>query len=197
MLLQPMSCADRYSPSELLHGRRIRSILPSINDEVDINAAKAARQHTDLLVKNKKQTGKPLPSLSLRDLCYRIKLDGKKETLVSNPCEVIQIRRHGESYYIKDLVTNRIYLRNRKYIKKSESYKNELHKIEAMEILANKNIKHKIVDGKLSTEDTTPPTGCLRTKNSPSSSKRVQFDSTMYICRVELKKIRALRKESK
>ena len=102
--------ADGYSPSELLHGRRVRSILPSINDEVDINAAKAARQHTDMLVKNKKQTGKPLPMLSLGDLCYRIKLDGnKRETLVSNPCEVIQIRRHGESYNIKDLVTNRIY----------------------------------------------------------------------------------------
>ena len=94
-------------------------------------------------------------------------------------------------------MTSRIYLRNRKFIKKSESYKNELHKIEAMEILTNRNIKHKIVDGRLSTEDTTPPPGCLRTRNSPSTSKRVQFDSTMFVCRVELKKIRTLRKESK
>ena len=115
---------DGYSPSEILHGRRIRSILPTINDEVDIEAAKAARQKTDLVVKNKKQTSKPLPPLALGDLCYRIKLEGKKETLVDNPCEIIQTRRNGESYYIRDLVTNRIYLRNRKFIKQSDSHRN-------------------------------------------------------------------------
>ena len=45
--------------------------------------------------------------------------NGKKEKLNHNPCEVVQIRNHGESCYIRDLETGRIYLRNRKFIKHS------------------------------------------------------------------------------
>ena len=94
------------------------------------------------------------------------------------------------------MVTNRIYLRNRKFIKRSESSKNELHKINNMEIFTNRNIKHKIIAGKFSIEEITPPMGCMRTRNSPSTSKRVQFDSTLFLCRAELKKHRVLMKKS-
>ena len=110
---------DGYSPSEILHGRRIRFLLPTLDDKIDIAAAKAAREKTDLITKGKHQTSKPSTPLSKGDLCYRIKLDGKRETLVKNPCKVIQIRKHGESYYIRDFQSGRIYLRNRKFIKMS------------------------------------------------------------------------------
>ena len=67
-----------------------------------MEAAKAARESKDLITKNRNKKSTPSTPLSKGDLCYRIKLDGKGETLVKNPCEVIQIRKHGESYYIKD-----------------------------------------------------------------------------------------------
>ena len=34
---------DGYSPSKILHGRRIRSYLPTLDDKIDIEAAKEAR----------------------------------------------------------------------------------------------------------------------------------------------------------
>ena len=187
---------DGYSPSKIMHGRRIRSLLPTLDDKIDIAAAKAAREKTDLIIKNKKQTSKPSPPLSLGDLCYQILFEGKRETLVDNPCKVIQIRKHSESYYIRDILTNRIYLRNRKFIKMSESSKNEFYRIKNMEVTAKKSLKHKLVDGKLSTEEVTPPASCMRKKDLETLSKRVQFDSTLFLAWGELRKYRVLLAQS-
>ena len=154
-----------------------------MDDKIDIAAPKAAREKTDLIIKNKKQTSMPSPPLSLGDLCYRILFEGKRETLVDNPCKVIQIRKHGESYYIRDILTNRIYLRNRKFIKMSESSKNEFYRIKNMEVTAKKSLKHKLVDGKLSTEEVTPPASCMRKKDLQMPSKRIQFNSTLFLAR--------------
>ena len=83
-------------------------------------------------------------------------------------------------------------MRNRKFIKMSESSKNAIHQITNMEVSADKSLKHKLVDGKLSTEKVTPPTSCMRGKDSETSSKRVQFNSTLFLARVELKRYRVL-----
>ena len=93
---------------------------------------------------------------------------------------------------MRDILTNRIYLRNRKFIKRSESSKNAFYKIQNMEVLANRSLKHKIVTGKFSTEETTPPMSCMRMKNLESPSKRVKFDSMLFLCRAELKRHRVL-----
>ena len=122
---------DGYSPSELFHGQRVRSYLPTLDDTVDVGEGKAARERKDLITKCKKQSTNPLPPLKKGDMCYRIKLDGKKETLIHNPCEVVQIRNHGESYYVRDLETGRIYLRNRKFIKHSETLRNMEHRLKS------------------------------------------------------------------
>merc|ERR1711867_222688 len=58
---------DGYSPSKIMHGRRIRSLLSTLDDKINITAAKAAREKTDLIIKTKKQTSKPSPPLSLVD----------------------------------------------------------------------------------------------------------------------------------
>jgi len=94
-------------------------------------------------------------------MCYRIKLDGKKETLIHNPCEVVQIRNHGESYYIRDLETGRIYLRNRKFIKHRETSRNLKHHLKNMEVVSDKTLKHKLQDWTLSTETIVPPDSCV------------------------------------
>ena len=55
---------DGYSPSELFHGRRVRSYLPMLNDTVDINKGKAAREMKDMVVKNSTKTHKPLKPIN-------------------------------------------------------------------------------------------------------------------------------------
>ena len=80
---------DGYSPSELFHGRRVRSFLPTLDDSVDLEEGKAAREKRDLVTKRDKQSTKPLPPLKTGDMCYHIKLDSKKQTLIDNPCEVL------------------------------------------------------------------------------------------------------------
>ena len=41
---------EDVSPSELFQGRRVRSYLPMLDDTVDINKGKVAREMKDLLV---------------------------------------------------------------------------------------------------------------------------------------------------
>ena len=155
---------------------------------MDVEAGKAARERKDLIMKSKTQSTSPMSPLKTGDLCYRIKLDGKQETLVENPCEVVEIRKHGESYYIKDLETERIYLRNRKFIKHSETSRNIEHRLKNMEVVSYNTLKHKLQDWTLSTETIVPPGSCVRDKNSETPMKRVKFDSTLFLARVEFKK---------
>ena len=70
---------DGYFPSELFHGRRVRSHLPSLDDTVDIDKGKAARELKDMVVKNATKIHKPLKLLNVGDLCYRRHFDGKKD----------------------------------------------------------------------------------------------------------------------
>ena len=112
---------DGYSLSELFHGRRVRFYLQSLEYTVDIKKGKAAREIKDLLVKNKTTNHKPLKPLSVGDLCYRRHFDGKKTLIIESLCEVIEVCKSGESYYMWDLETERIYLRNCLWIEPSES----------------------------------------------------------------------------
>ena len=54
---------DGYSPSELFHGRKLRTYLPTLDDSVDINKGKALRELTDMITRNASQTHKPLKAL--------------------------------------------------------------------------------------------------------------------------------------
>ena len=74
--------SDGFSPSKLFHGRRVRSALPTIDNSVNIMEGKAAREKSDIIVKSKHQVNPPQPPLEVGALCYRIKLDGKREALV-------------------------------------------------------------------------------------------------------------------
>ena len=46
---------DGYSPSELFHGRRVRSHLPCLDDTVNVDKGKAAGERKDMVVKNAKK----------------------------------------------------------------------------------------------------------------------------------------------
>ena len=76
----------------------------------------------DLVVKNVTKSHKLLKPLSVGDLCYRRHFYGKKTLRIESLCKVIEVRISRESYYIRYLETERIYLRNRSWIELSESH---------------------------------------------------------------------------
>ena len=55
---------DGYSPSELFHSTSVRSHLPCLDDTVDVDKGKAARELKDMVVKNATKTHKPLKPLN-------------------------------------------------------------------------------------------------------------------------------------
>ena len=107
---------NQYTPSELFHGQRVRSYLPTIDDTVNVEQGKAKRKLKDLIVKNATKAHKPVRQLQLGDLCYHRHFDRKKTLRIKSLCEVIEVCKSGESYYIRDLTMDRIYLRNRSWI---------------------------------------------------------------------------------
>ena len=122
---------DGYSSSELFQGRRVRSHLPCLDDTVDLDKEKAARELKDMVVKNATKTHKPLKPLNLRDLCYRRHFDGKKTLRIESLCKVIEVRKNGESYYIWDLTTDRIYLKNHLWMEPSL---NKIHQAKNLKV---------------------------------------------------------------
>ena len=132
--------ADGYSPSELFFGRRVRSRLPSLDYSVDVEAGKEAGEKRDNQVKEKTRTHKPLPKLEVGDLVYRITTEGKTLALIEDPCVVTKVRDHGESYYLQDLRTDKAYLRNRRYIRRSDTAKNENFKAENLRVKCDNNL---------------------------------------------------------
>ena len=107
---------------------------------------------------------------------------------------VIRVRDHGESYYIQDILTDRVYLRNRRYIKRSNTAKNEQFKAENMEVLFNKNLQLKVDnEGKVSEENIQDAESIMKTprKRSPSPNPNyVEFDGTTFSCKNEMDKWR-------
>merc|ERR1711867_49320 len=137
-----MGRSDGYSPSELFHGRRVRSHLPIIDEAVDVDKGKAHRELTDMVTKNSTRTHMPVRALHLGDLVYRRHFAGKKTLRINSLCEIIEVRNHGKSYYIKDLNTDRIYLRNRSWIEPSETSLKKIHQAKNHKVKFDDTISH-------------------------------------------------------
>jgi len=186
--------SDGYSPSELFHGQRVRSYLPTLDDTLDVDKGKAHRELTDLVVKNATRTHKPAQQLQLGDLCYRRHFDSKKTLRIDSLCEVIEVRNHGESCYIRDISTDHIYLRNRSWIEPSESSQNEIHQAKNLKVKFDNTVCHSLVEGTVHSTKRKAPISCLCSKDSPTLAKRVNFDSSIVIARCELLSWRAANK---
>ena len=102
------------------------------------------------------------------------------------PRTLLELTVHGESYYIKDLNTDRIYLRNRSWIKPSETSLNEIHQAKNLKVKFDENISHSLVEGKVHSTNRKASTSCLRSEDSTIKNKRAHFDSLMVIARCEL-----------
>ena len=139
-----------------------------------------------MVTKNYTRNHSPVRALEVGDLVYRRHFDGKKTLEIDSLCEVIEVRNHGESYYIKDLNTDRIYLWNRAWIKPSETSLNEIHQAKNLKVKYDENICHSLIEGKVHSTKRKASTSCLRSKDSTIKNKRVHFDSSMVIARCEL-----------
>ena len=104
---------DGYSPSQLFHGQRVRSHLPTIDDTVEVEQGKAKGELKDVVAKNATKTHKPVRQLQEGDLRYRRHFGGKKTLRIKSLCKVIEVRKSRKSYYIRDISTDLIYLCNR------------------------------------------------------------------------------------
>ena len=136
------------------------------------------------MVKNKTTNHKPLKPLSVGYLCYRRHFNGKKTLIIESLCEVIKVWKSGESYYIRDLESDRIYLRNRSWIQPSELSLNKIHKAKSLRVRCDKSSSHKMINGNLSSTKVEVPTGCLRTKDmEPPPLKQVKIDTTLVLAR--------------
>ena len=103
-----------------------------------------------MLVKNATHNHKPLKMLEVGDLCYRREFDGKKPVKIENMCKAIKIRKRGELYYIRDLETERIYLRNCSWIDPSNSSSNEINKARNLKVICDKSSYQQIDNNTLS-----------------------------------------------
>ena len=144
-----------------------------------------------MVVKSATKTHKPARPLQLGDLCYRRHFDGKKTLIIDNLCEIIEVRKSGESFYIRDLTTDRINHRNCSWIEPSESSINKIHQAKNLKVTYNATIYHSIKEGTLNSTKREAPIGCLRSKDSQTPAKRVKFDSSIVIARCELLSWRA------
>ena len=153
---------------------------------MDVDKGKAQRELTDMVTKNSTRTHKPVCALQLGDLVYRRHFDGKKTLRIDNLCKIIEVRNHSESYYIKDLYNDRIYLRNRSWIEPSETSLNEIHQAKNLKVKFDETISHSLIEGKVHSTKRKASTSCLRSKDSTIQHKRVHFDSSMVIAHCEL-----------
>ena len=145
------------------------------------------------MVKKATHNLKPLKMLEVGDLCYRREFDGKKPVKIKDLCEVIKVRkRGGESYYIKDLESERIYLRNRSWIQPCDKALIKIHKAKILSIICDQSTSHKMTDGSISNTQVEIPESCMRTNSSKPQSKRVKFDNTIVLARCELRAWRSL-----
>ena len=124
-------------------------------------------------------------------------MDGKHEALVTSPCEVLSIRPNHQSYYIRDLSSDRVYLRNRKMIRPSESSRNMEHVAKNMEVVCDTDLQFKLDTCKqedtawnVSTTSRSPSGSCFKGRER-DMSRRVQFDGSLFACRAELRRFRS------
>ena len=88
-------------------------------------------------------------------------------------------------------------MRNRKYIRPSESSKNLEHMTKNMEVVFDTNLQYKLDNCKqepdawnLSTTTASPLASCFKGRET-NKTKRVHFDGTLFAARAELKRLRS------
>ena len=159
---------------------------------MDVEKGKAAQELTDMITRNKSHTHKPLKALEVGDLCFRREFDGKKLVKIDSLCEVIEVRKRNESYYIHDILTEGTYLRNCKWIEPCDEARNEIHKAKLLRVICDQTTCHRMDNGSVNKTKIQVPEPCTRNENAEPSRKRVKFDNSITLACCELKAWRCL-----
>ena len=80
-------------------------------------------------------------------------------------CEVIEVRKRNESYYICDicdLLAEQTYLRNRQWIEPCDEATNEIHKAKLLRVICDQSTCHKIDNGSLNKTKIQVPEPCTQ-----------------------------------
>ena len=102
--------------------------------------------------------------------------------LIEDPCVVTAIRDHGESYYLQDLKTDKTYLRNRRFIRRSDTAKNENFRAKNLMVKYNKNLHMEVnKEGLVSEKDIPDVNGIMRRRDSSPNPNNVEFDGSTFI----------------
>ena len=128
-----------------------------------------------MITRNTSQTHNPLKAFEKGDFCYRREFNGKKLVKIDDLCEVIKVRKRGESYYIKYLETERTYLGNRFWIEPCDEALNKIHKAKLLKVICDQSKCHKLHNGSIDKTQVQIPESCIKSEDSEPSHKRVKF----------------------
>ena len=102
---------------------------------------------------------------------------------------ITAIRDHGESYYLQDLKSDKVYLRNRRFIRRSDTAKNEEFRAKNLKVRFNKNLHMEVnEEGLVSKKDIPDINGIMRRRDSSPNPHNVEFDGSTFICKAAWEK---------
>ena len=102
-----------FSPAEMFLKRRVRTLLPDIRGQPDLQAASKKMGERDLKNRENLRTNKSKPALEVGEIVLLREETGSKKGNFITECEVISRRDHGKSYFVRDIKTGAVYLRAR------------------------------------------------------------------------------------
>ena len=133
--------AEGYSPAELFLKRRPRTMIPELYRPTNMTDAIEARHKAATKLKERAASNNKLAPLEVGDIVWMQEERGKDKGNFKHTCVVVEVRAHGKSYYIKDLDSRRIYLRNRKKLKLDKSEDETAARVLTTEVISSENTK--------------------------------------------------------
>ena len=115
--------------------------------------------------------------------------------MIDQPCVVLSVRPKTKSYYVRDIETERVYFRNRKFLRPSESAKQDDFEAKNMELVVDSNTQIRL--DTCAQEETawnvvtnttdSPPTSCV--KSGPADrNKHVHYDASIFAMKAEFRR---------
>ena len=137
-------------------------MIPELYWPTNLAEAIEARHKAATKLKERATSNNELAAIEVGDIVWMQEERGKNKGNYKHLCVVVEVCAHGKSYYVKDLKTRRIFLRNRKKLKLDKTEDET-----AARVLTMKTI---------SSEDTNPCTRktCIRDPGK-ITNKTVRF----------------------
>ena len=116
-------------------------MIPELYRPTNMAEAIEARHKAATKLKERATSNNELAPLEVGDIVWMQEERGKDKGNFKHTCVVVEVRAHGKSYYVKDLETRRIYLRNRKKLKLDKSEDETAARVLTTEVISSENTK--------------------------------------------------------